>query len=313
MNFNFNFVKHQKKFFAISLIILILGSLSLVISGLNLGIDFTSGSRIEINIEQSFTEGEIIDLLAQAEAKAKAAGIADVSLTPSAVMIVGNNNDSVAVRFDNTVESAVLPIIKDVFRAEYGDHIDLSESKVDPTIGRETARNAMFAVLAASIGIIIYITIRFEYRFAVSGVIALLHDAFFIIAAFSILRLEVDMTFIAAVLTIVGYSINDTIVIFDRIRENLKNVKIKSKEDLDEIVNRSLNQTLMRSINTTLTVVVVALALFLFGGTGIKNFSLALLLGLISGAYSSIFIASQLWLIWRTRDLKKSLLKTPTE
>lgn len=313
MNFNFNFVKHQNKFFAVSLIIIILGTLSLFIFGLNLGIDFTSGSRIEINIEQSFTESEILELLTQAEAQGKAAGLSALNLTPSAVMIVGNNNDSVALRFDNTIDLAALSIIKDVFRAKYGEHIDLSESKVDPTIGRETARNAMFAVIAASIGIIIYITIRFEYRFAVSGVIALLHDAFFIIAAFSILRLEVDMTFIAAVLTIVGYSINDTIVIFDRIRENLKNAKIKTKENLVDIVNLSFNQTLMRSINTTLTVIVVALALFLFGGTGIKNFSLALLLGLISGAYSSIFIASQLWLMWRIRDLKKSTLKPPTE
>jgi preprotein translocase subunit SecF/SecD/SecF fusion protein len=313
VRFNINFVKYKNIFLTISAVIVILGIVSLFVFGLNLGIDFTSGSRIEISLGQSFTENEIIELLKEAEAKGKAAGITDLDLSPSAIMSVGNDNDGVALRFDQTIESTVLPIIKDVFASKYGENVDLAESKIDPTIAQETARNAIFAVLAASIGIVLYITVRFEYRFAISGIIALLYDAFFIIAAFSILRIEVDMTFIAAVLTIVGYSINDTIVIFDRIRENMKNKKIKEAKDLDDLINYSLNQTLMRTINTTITVVVVALALFLFGSSGIKNFSFALMIGLISGAYSSLFIASQLWLMWRKRDLKRSALKSPSE
>ncbi len=306
MNFNFDFIKYKNIYFSISGLIVILGIISLLVFGLNLGIDFESGSRVEINIENTFIEEDVLDLLKIAETNAIEQGIEEVDLTPSSITTAGNNNEIAVVRFDKTVDSSVLPIIKAVFRAEYGEHVDLAESMVDPTIARETALNALYAILAASVGIIIYVTIRFEYRFAVAGVIALLHDAFFIIAVFSILKIEVDMTFIAAVLTIVGYSINDTIVIFDRIRENLKNVKLKSREDLNEIVNRSLNQTLVRSINTTLTVIIVALALYFLGGAGIKNFSFALLLGLFIGAYSSIFIASQIWVIWKARDLKKN-------
>ncbi len=313
MNFNINFVKHNKIFMTISLAIVILGMLSLFIFGLNLGIDFTSGSRIEISLGQSFTEDEITELLEEAESQAHAAGLTDLDLTPSSIMSVGNKNDGVALRFDKTIDSSALPIIRDVFSSEYGEIVDIAESKIDPTIAQETARNALFAVLAASVGIVLYVTLRFEYRFAVAGIVALLYDAFFVIAIFSIMRIEVDMTFIAAILTIVGYSINDTIVIFDRIRENLKNKKIKVEEDLDDLVNYSLNQTLMRTINTTITVVVVALALFIFGSSGIQNFSFALIIGLMSGGYSSLFIASQLWLMWRKRDFRKSTLKVPSE
>ncbi len=313
MNFNFNFIKYKKIYFSISGLIVLLGIISLLVFGLNLGIDFVSGSRIEINIEKTFIESDIRDLLQDVETKAKAQGIDNVDLTPSSITVAGNNNEIAVVRFDKTVDSSVLPIIKEVFRAEYGEHVDLAESMVDPTIGRETAKNALYAILAASVGIIIYVTIRFEYRFAIASIVALLHDAFFVIALFSILKLEVDMTFIAAILTIVGYSINDTIVIFDRIRENLKNAKLKSKEDLETIVNNSLNQTLVRSINTTLTVLIVALALYFLGGAGIKNFSFALLLGLFSGAYSSIFIASQIWVLWKARDLKKKGFKVQAE
>ncbi|MGD9677269.1 MAG: protein translocase subunit SecF [Vulcanibacillus sp.] len=313
MNFNFDFTKKNKIYFSISGAIILIGIISLFVFGLNLGIDFISGSRIEISIEKTFNENDVTDLLGEVEVKAKEEGIENINLTPSSITTAGDKNDIAVVRFDTTLDSGVLPIIKEVFRTEYGDQVELNESKVNPTIGRETAKNALYAVLVASIGIIIYVTVRFEYRFAIAAVIALLHDAFFVITIFSILNIEVDMTFIAAILTIVGYSINDTIVIFDRIRENLKTAKLKRKEDLEEVVNRSLNQTLVRSINTTLTVLIAALALYILGGEGIKNFSFALLLGLFIGAYSSIFIASQIWLVWKIRGFKKNELKLKSE
>ena len=140
----------------------------------------------------------------------------------------------------------------------------------------------------------------------VASVVALLHDAFFIVAAFSLMRLEVDITFIAAVLTIIGYSINDTIVTFDRIRENMRRVKkIETIDQLERIVNTSLRQTLTRSINTVMTVFLVVLALLIFGAASITNFSIALLIGLIAGTYSSIFIAAQIWLVLKKGELKK--------
>ncbi|RIL81747.1 protein translocase subunit SecF, partial [Staphylococcus equorum] len=153
---------------------------------------------------------------------------------------------------------------------------------VSPVIGQELAKNAMLAVLLASIGMIIYISLRFEWRMGISSIISLLHDAFMIIAVFSLFRLEVDITFIAAVLTIIGYSINDTIVTFDRVREMLRKVKVITKEEeIDYIVNSAIRQTLTRSINTVLTVVVVVVALLIFGASSIFNFSLALLIGLV--------------------------------
>jgi preprotein translocase subunit SecF len=165
--------------------------------------------------------------------------------------------------------------------------------------------NAIKAVLIASVFIIIYVAIRFEYRFAVSAVLALLYDVLFVVGAFSLFQIEVDLVFIAAVLTIVGYSINDTIVIFDRIRENMKQENPAKWDDLAAVVNNSIMQTLVRSINTVLTVAFAALLLWLLGGESIRNFSLALLLGLISGAYSSIFVASPLWVTWKWKSMQK--------
>jgi SecD/SecF fusion protein len=187
---------------------------------------------------------------------------------------------------------------------EYGASTNVST--VSPTVGKELAKNAIYALLIASLGIIIYTAIRFEWRMGVAAIVALLHDAFFMIAIFSVFRIEVDITFIAAILTIVGYSINDTIVTFDRIRENMiRSKKVETEEELALIVNKSLRQTLGRSVNTVLTVVIVVVALFIFGADSIRNFSLALLIGLISGTYSSILIAAQLWFVLKKRELKK--------
>ena len=143
----------------------------------------------------------------------------------------------------------------------------------------------MKALIYAAIGIIIYVSLRFEWRMGLSAVLALLHDVFIIVALFSLLRLEVDITFIAAILTIVGYSINDTIVTFDRVRENLHKIKVIDPHQIDDIVNRSIRQTMTRSINTVLTVVVVVIAILIFGASSLFNFSLALLIGLLSGVF----------------------------
>ena len=188
-------------------------------------------------------------------------------------------------------------------------------STVSPTVGKELAKNALIAVLLASVGIILYVALRFEMRMAIPAVLALLHDAFLIIAVFSFTRLEVDITFIAAVLTIIGYSINDTIVTFDRIRENMRRKKrIKKAEEIADIVNKSLRQTLGRSINTALTTLMAVAAILIFGSEAIFNFSFALLIGLITGLYSSLFVAAQLYYVWKAKELKqKGVLKTYKE
>ncbi|MCT2537993.1 protein translocase subunit SecDF [Aquibacillus koreensis] len=288
----FDFVNNRKKYFAISIALVVAGIICLSIFRLNLGIDFVSGSRVEVSSDQPLTVEEIEE------------GYEALNLEPSSKIVLSGDNNNIAVaRFGDDLDQETVTEIRAYFNEKYGS--DPNISTVSPTVGKELAKNALLAVLYASIGIIIYVTLRFEFYFALTAIIALLHDAFFILALFSITRLEFDITIIAAILTIVGYSINDTIVTFDRIRENLKRKKkIKSFAELAQIINKSLMQTLGRSINTVITVVFAAVMLLVFGASPITNFSFALVVGLIAGTYSSLFIAAQLWLIWRGKNIK---------
>lgn len=288
----FDFVKHRKKFFSFSIGAIILGIILLLTLRLNLGIDFSSGTRIEILASEPLTTD-----IVQKE-------LDEIKLDTKDIVISGNDNEIGVVRYKGVLDKDEIASLKLHFNDKYGH--EPSVSTVSPTVGKELAKNAFIAILLASLGIIIYVAIRFELAMAVPAVLALLHDAFFIITLFSVVRLEVDLTFIAAVLTVVGYSINDTIVTFDRMRENLRKRKqIKKFDELAEIVNKSLRQTLTRSINTVLTVIVAVVALLIFGSESIRSFSFALLVGLIAGTYSSLFIAAQLWLVWKGKELKK--------
>ncbi|MGX5790676.1 protein translocase subunit SecDF [Staphylococcus equorum] len=287
-----DFMKLAKPLLSLSAIIIIVGAIILFIFKLNLGIDFTSGTRVDFESENKVSEAKVTQTLE------------DKDFKPSQVSL-GENGQNATVQFKNDLSKDEVAKIKSTIDNEFGN--DPTVNTVSPVIGRELAKNAMFALVYAAIGIIIYITFRFEWRMGLSSVIALLHDAFMIVAVFSLFRLEVDITFIAAVLTIIGYSINDTIVTFDRVRENLHKVKvITKKSQIDDIVNRSIRQTMTRSINTVLTVVIVVISLLAFGAPSIFNFSLALLIGLISGVFSSVFIAVPLWGIMKKRQLKKS-------
>ncbi|BAB04956.1 protein translocase subunit SecF [Halalkalibacterium halodurans] len=295
MNFKdreIDFVKHRKKFFLISGLFTLIGIIVLLTFGLNLGIDFESGSRIEVQGESTLTSEEV-----QAEFEA-------IGFEPDDITLAGNNNELAYATFSRDLSEEEISTIQNHFNDAYGLMPNIST--VSPTVGKELARNALISVLIALIGIIIYVTIRFELLYGVAAIVALFHDAFFIIAIFSLLQIEVNVPFIAAVLTIVGYSINDTIVTFDRIRENMKYAKrVKGFDDLADIVNKSLVQTLARSINMVLTVMFAAAAIFVFGGEAIRSFAFALLIGLVAGTYSSMFLASQLWLVWKSKQLKK--------
>lgn len=287
----FDFVGHAKKFFAFSLATILIGLVILSIFRLNLGIDFTSGTRADIQ-----TNGEAT--VEQVEEELEAMDMPPDSITTS-------GEDVVVVRYTENLPQDAVTEMQSTFDELYGSEPAIST--VSPVIGQELAKNAVIALAIASVGIILYASIRFEWRMALPSVLALIHDAFIMVAVFSIFRLEVDITFIAAVLTIVGYSINDTIVTFDRVRENLRKFKvIHREEEIDTIINRSLKQTLTRSVNTVLTVIIVVVFLVLFGSTAILNFSIALLVGLISGIYSSLFIALQLWGILKKRQLRSA-------
>ncbi|AZB44917.1 protein translocase subunit SecDF [Bacillus sp. FJAT-42376] len=286
-----DFLKHRNKFFAFSGITVAAGIIILLIFKLNLGIDFTSGTRVQIDAGKPVT-AEQID-----------SDLKSIDMEPDEIVLAGTNNEAAVARYVGVLSKEDIAKLKTKFSEKYGS--EPSVSTVSSEVGKELAQNALYGILLASLGIVIYVAIRYEWRMGLSAIVALLYDAFFIVAFFSLTRLEVDLTFIAAILTIVGYSINDTIVTFDRIRELQKKRKVKSIEDLSIIVNKSLQQTFTRSVNTVLTVVITTVALLIFGSESIRNFSIALLVGLISGAYSSIFIAAQLWLILKKKEFLK--------
>jgi preprotein translocase subunit SecF len=298
----FDIVKNRRKFFFLSGIILVLGLITMLTMGLHLGVDFKAGTRLDLLIGKEFNAADV-----EAIIKEKVPGVTFTKLTPY-------GEYQAYTRFDQTVPADKMLAIEQALKAKYGPQVTKQEATVDPSIARELAKKAAIAMLIASVGIVIYIAIRFQFLFGIACVISLLHDVFIPIALFSVFRLEVDLTFIAAILTIIGYSINDTIVIFDRIRENLRIMKVKTVHDLEHMVNVSLWQTMRRSIFTVATVFFTALAIAILGSESIRNFSLALIFGLVSGTYSSIFIAAQVWVSLKKREMaKKRFSSAPNE
>ncbi|MBM7597837.1 SecD/SecF fusion protein [Virgibacillus halotolerans] len=291
-NRQFNIVQHRKKFIIASAIMIIIGAGLLAVFKMNPGIDFTSGTRIEILSDESLT-GEEIE-----------ADLEQLGLEPKSTVISGDNNEIAVTRYDTVLTENDVADVKSLFSEKYGN--DPNVSVVSPIVGQELVKNAMYALGIALVGMLIYVAFRFEFFFGLTAMLALIHDAFFMLVIFSVTRIEFDVTIVAALLTIIGYSINDTIVVFDRIRENLRKEKqVKSFKKLAGIVNRSIVQTFTRSINTSLTTLIAVLAFLVLGAASIKGFAIALAVGLIAGTYSSVFLAAQLWLVWRGKMLKK--------
>lgn len=277
----FNVVKKRYWWFAISLLVLIPGIISLFMQGLNLGIDFKGGTMLEVTFKKAVTQTAVTDTM-------KSVGL-------EGPVQLSDGNTIALIRtgaLEETQRNELLTALeKNV--GEY-DKPSLKEDKVGPAMGQELTRNALYALLIATVLMIGYITIRFQFVFAISGIIALLHDVVMVVGLFSLFQWEIDSTFVAAILTVFGYSINDTVIIFDRIREN--EIKMRRGDDYEDMVDKSIWQTMRRSINTVMTVLISLLAIFIFGGESTRLFSLAMLLGVFSGAYSSIFIASQILL-----------------
>jgi protein-export membrane protein SecD/preprotein translocase SecF subunit len=296
-----DFVKNSKKFFILSGVLLTAGVIILLVFRLNLSIDFSSGTRVEVLSDKPLTVEKVESAFKKHDLK------------PDDIVISGDKKEIGAARMIGVLSKDEIAELKSDFKKEFGSEPNVST--VSPTVGKELAKNALIALLIASIGIIIYVSIRFEWGMAIAAIASLLHDAFFMVAFFSITRLEVDLTFIAAVLTIVGYSINDTIVTFDRMRENMhKKKRLKTFQDIADVVNVSIRQTLTRSFNTVLTVLITVVAMMIFGGESIRNFNIALFVGLIVGVYSSVFIAASLWVVFKSRELnKKGVIKTVKE
>lgn len=285
-----NFVGLRKVWFTLSLLLIIPGIIAMFMHDkpLNLGIDFTGGTTLNLEFAQKANTGDVRDVLA------------DFNRENSTILESGEKGMIVKTAF---LQNAERDKILKALNEQVGQVTVKGEENVGPVIGKELALNALMALGIASLLIVAYVTFRFEFKFAIAAILALLHDVLIAVGFFAIFRWEVNSTFVAAILTIIGYSINDTIVIFDRIRENLD--KKRHNESLAEVINKSIRQTLTRSINTVLTVLFVLIAMYIFGGANIRNFTTALLIGIIAGGYSSIFNASQLWYTFKQMEGKK--------
>ncbi len=285
------FSKRRRTWFMLSLIMITVGLLSLAARGLNLGIDFVGGTRLELEFRESVTEGQIREVLAGYE------------LGDAEIQLLGAERSTVSIRAMALPAGDERRRLFDELETTAGQFVVASLDEVMPIIGREIQQQGLVAVALASLAMVAYITYRFQLRFAVVALATALHDVVLTLGVFSLLWLEIDSAFVAAMLTIVGYSINDTIIIFDRIRENLKH---RQRETLAQLVDMSISQTLSRSINTSATTLLAVSALFIFGSTTIRDFSLALMIGIAVGTYSSIFVASPLWLTWQELAVARS-------
>lgn len=294
VNSNFNFIGKRKiaRIFSTALILIGVGSL-IIQGGPKLGIDFTGGTSLRLRFEKGVPIGDV------------RSAIASLGIGSAEIKNFGDSADIlIRVQEQETSGAGITDAIKAELSKVFPDnpYVERSKDSVGPKIGAELRTKTITSILIALVGMLIYITWRFEFKFAVGAIVALFHDVIITLGVFSILQLEISLPIIAAFLTIVGYSLNDTIVIFDRIRENLK---VLRRETYESIVNTSLNQSLTRTIITSLTTLIVVLILYFFGGSVIHNFAFALIIGVIIGTYSSIFVASPIVIDWELRSQEK--------
>jgi len=286
--FNINFMKYKKVALLASGILLLCSVGLLLVRGLNLGIDFSGGVLVQVELSQPVGVGELRDVLRSE------------GFSGSTIQAYGERG--VIIRVAADTDEAQVKVLNTLKQKDPGLKL-LRLEKVGPVVGKQLRQEAILATVIALVGILAYITFRFRFRFALVSVAALVHDTLITLGIFSLLGREISLPFVAAILTLVGYSLNDTIVVLDRVRENWKDCRSLG---MDAMLNKSVNQTFSRTINTSLTTFLPVCALFLFGGPVIADFSLALLVGIIVGTYSSIYIAAALLSEWYSRYPAKS-------
>lgn len=288
----FSIVKNYKIFFSITIIFLLIGFGSIVTRGFNLGIDFTGGSIVDLTFENPVNVAQVRDVLKEHDM-----GNSIIQLENSDGKTEAN---SVLIR-TGVVEDTELRATMNDLQSKLGNYQIQRVEQVGATIGSELIQQAAMAIVLSWVLMIAYITFRFEFKFAIAAIIALIIDVLVVLSYFSLFQMEMDSSFVAALLTVVGYSVNGTIVIFDRIRENLK--IHRRSESLGEMVDNSIWQCMTRTIYTVATSLFAIVSIFLFGGETIHNFSFAMLVGFASGAYTSIFLAGPMWMFLKNKKI----------
>lgn len=280
-------IEKTKIWFSLSLIVILVGIGFMGFRGLNFGIDFKGGTKLVIDLGKEFNKPEVDDIV-----KKYAPDVVTKTIEKTQYEIK-------AKELDETKTSELFKALKEKYSLK--DEALVSQEQISASVGKDLTKKAVIALLVACVAMLIYIGIRFEVDFGIAALIALLHDVLVTITVYAVFNIPVNTPFIAAVLTIVGYSINDTIVIFDRIRENAKSMR---RANPSEIANKSINQTLARSINTSLTTLITITAVNVFVPT-VREFSLPLMIGIATGTFSSIFVASPIWVIFKNRKATK--------
>lgn len=290
---NLKVIKNYKIYFAVSLAVIIIGFALAGIRGFNFGIDFTGGTLIEINMGKYVESTEIREITDKIDKNMQ-------------INYIGENRDGIQLKSIVDLNNEKRTELFNEFAQKYNlDKSDLVKSdQFGPAVGKEIQKKAIISVVIATLAMLVYISFRFKFDFGVAAITALLHDVLLVVAIYAIFRIPLNNPFVAAMLTVVGYSINDTIVVFDRIRENLRGAKRDSHE---EVADLSINQTLSRSINTSLTTLLSIAALYVMGVDSIKEFTLPLIAGISIGVYSSIFIASPIWVLINKKKRKKQI------
>lgn len=294
-----NIIKHYKFWFGVSLALTLVSIISLATFGLRFGVDFKGGTVTQLEYKNTPDITKIRQ-------------ISEKTIPGSQVQLTGTNGVNIKT---NPLEKPDYDKLTAALKAETGEFTEKSFTSIGPIVGKELTSKAIYQLILVSLGIVFYIAYAFRkvtkpitsWNFGWAAIIALLHDLLLVVGLFSILghffKIEIDSLFITALLTVLGFSVHDTIVVFDRIRENLRT---HAGQPIDYIINTSINQTIVRSLNTSLTVLFVLLSLFLFGGETIKYFVLALFAGVIAGTYSSIFIASPMLVVWQKWQARKA-------
>jgi preprotein translocase subunit SecF len=285
---HFDFLGKAKYFVPVSLLLCLISIIVLIpgVRGLHMGIDFTGGMEFTVLFTEPVDTAAIRSALASIDA-------GSVDLAQSVIQDAEGNKKIITTQLENsnTADEIVSVLQNDFPVADQG----ISRRLIGQQVSRELAQKGWQAILLALVAILVYVSWRFRLRYAIGAVVALMHDVLIALGVFAIFHVEVNLATIAAFLTIVGYSLNDTIVIFDRIRENMK---LERRRSVFEIINHSVNQSLSRTLNTSITTFIPVIILFVFGGAVLRGFSLALLIGVIVGTYSSMYIANPILYAW---------------
>lgn len=279
---NIDFLRIRKLGYILSAALLIISLGLFFTKGFNLGLDFTGGTSVHIKVNKPTSVSYIRDILRQ------------VNLQDSLIQEIGTSKTDFEIRVSVKKGSStqVVDSIKAVFDKAFPNSYEIRKVEfIDALVGDEMRRASLYSMLFVMIGILFYVGYRYEPTFALAAIVPIFHDAIITLGVFSLLGREIDLTVIAAILTVLGYSLNDTIIVFDRIREN---IKMRGRKNIQAIINRSINENLGRTIITSGTSLFAVIAIFLFGGESLNSFALALLIGIIFGTYSSIYVAAPL-------------------